>query len=204
MRLRGSVLKTLLTQRRTEASRLSSAVRKAGIATCACMLVVLWGCGGASKHTTSPHLSAGSAGTAYVDQEVATCMRRNGVTVLSSGELQVSKDVTNAKRKAGEKRCGFGEMANTVPPRRNVANKRLTEELPARKPQTTKRRARKPESFRGRLVAKVVACLHKNGVNVPPSDSRLLSSTSGIKTRSPQVKAAISKCRSESLTTASR
>lgn len=195
-------MKTLLTQRRTETEASPrSVVRGAGIATCACMLVVLWGCGGASKHTTSPHLSAG---TVYADSEVATCMRRNGVTVLSDGELQVSKDVTDAWRKAAEKRCSFGEMANTAQPRRNMANKHLAEKLPARKPQTTKPRARKPESFRGRLVAKVVACLHEAGVNIPPSDSRLLSSTSGIKTHSPRVKAAIGKCRSESLAAASR
>lgn len=53
------------------------------------------------------------------------------------------------------------------------------------------------QSFRSRAVAKVVACLHKAGVKIPRSDSALLSSTSGIKTRSPRVKAAIGKCRSE-------
>jgi hypothetical protein len=57
-------------------------------------------------------------------------------------------------------------------------------------------------SFRSRAVAKVVACLHKAGVNIPRSDSALLSSSSGIKTRSAWVKAAIGKCRSESLATA--
>jgi hypothetical protein len=178
----------------------SSVVRAAGIATCACMLVVLWGCGGASKHTTSPRLSAGAA---YADPEVA-CMRRNGVTVLSNGELQVPRGVTDAKRKAAKKRCSFGERANTARPKRKRTNKHLAGILPARKPHTTKRRARKSESFHDRLVAKIVICLRKGGVNVPPSDSRLLSSTSGIKTRSPQVKAAIGKCRSESLAAASR
>ncbi len=59
-------------------------------------------------------------------------------------------------------------------------------------------------SFRSRAVAEVVACLHKAGVEVPPSDPALLSSTSGIKTRSPWVKAAIGKCRSGSLASASR
>lgn len=66
------------------------------------------------------------------------------------------------------------------------------------KPQTQR------QSFRSVAITKVVACLHKAGVNIPRSDAALLSSTSGIKTRSPQVKAAISRCRSESLTTASR
>jgi signal peptidase I len=60
----------------------------------------------------------------------------------------------------------------------------------------------KRQSFHSRAVAKVVACLHKEGVNIPRSDSALLSSTSGIKTRSPRVKAAIRKCRNESLATA--
>jgi hypothetical protein len=60
------------------------------------------------------------------------------------------------------------------------------------------------QSFRSLAVAKVVVCLHKAGVQIPASDSDLLSSTSGIKTRSPQVKAAIRRCRSEALTAASR
>jgi signal peptidase I len=62
----------------------------------------------------------------------------------------------------------------------------------------------KRQSFHNLAVAKVVACLHKAGIDIPDSDTALLSSTSGIKTRSPQIKAAISKCRSESLTAASR
>jgi signal peptidase I len=62
----------------------------------------------------------------------------------------------------------------------------------------------KHQTYHDRAVAKVVACLHKAGVGIPSSDSALLSSTSGIKTRSPQVKAAIRRCRSESLTAASR
>ena len=61
----------------------------------------------------------------------------------------------------------------------------------------------KRQSFRSLAIAKVVACLHKAGVEIPRSDSALLSSTSGIKTRSPRVKAAIGRCRSESLATAS-
>jgi signal peptidase I len=73
-----------------------------------------------------------------------------------------------------------------------------------RRPHASIKSQAKRQSFRSLAVAKVLACLHKDGVNVPPSDSRLLSSTSGIKTRSPQVKAAIGKCRSESLAAASR
>lgn len=170
------------------------------------MVVVLGGCGGPSMHRTNSHLSAGMV---HADPEVAACMLRNGVTVLSNGELRVSKRATDAKRKAAEMRCSFRRKTNTARPKRNVANKHLAEKLPPTKPQMIKRRARrplagKPESFRGRVVANVVACLRKDGVNVPPSDSRLLSSTSGIKTRSPLVKAAIGKCRSESLATAAR
>jgi hypothetical protein len=199
-------LTTLLTQRRTEASRLSSAVREAGIVTCACLMVMLGGCGGTSMYRASSHLSAGMV---HADPEVAACMLRNGVTVLSNGELRVSKRATEPKRKAAEMRCGFPGKTNTARPKRNVANRHLAEKLPTTKPQTIRRRARiplagKPESFRGRAVANVVACLRKDGVNVPPSDSRLLSSTSGIKTRRPQVKAAIGRCRSESLAAASR
>jgi signal peptidase I len=62
----------------------------------------------------------------------------------------------------------------------------------------------KRQSFRSLAVANVVACLHKAGVDIPGSDPALLSSTSGIKTRSPWVKVAIGRCRSESLATASR
>jgi len=64
--------------------------------------------------------------------------------------------------------------------------------------------AKTPKSFRSLAVAKIVACLHRAGVEIPRSDPALLSSTSGIKTRDPRVKVAIGKCRSESLTTASR
>ena len=73
-----------------------------------------------------------------------------------------------------------------------------------RPPYTAIKHQTKRQSFRSRVLVSVVACLHKAGVEIPLSDAALLSSTSGIKTHSPQVKAAISKCRSESLTSASR
>jgi signal peptidase I len=62
----------------------------------------------------------------------------------------------------------------------------------------------KRQSFRGVAIEKVAACLHNAGVEIPRSDSALLSSTSGIRTRSPRAKAAIGRCRSESLAAASR
>ena len=62
----------------------------------------------------------------------------------------------------------------------------------------------KRQSFHGRVVANVMACLHRARVDIPGSDRALLSSTSGIKTRSPQVKTAIGRCRSESLAAAAR
>jgi signal peptidase I len=62
----------------------------------------------------------------------------------------------------------------------------------------------KRQSFHNRAVANVVACLHKAGVDIPASDTALLSSTGGIETHNPRVKAAIARCRSESLTAASR
>jgi signal peptidase I len=52
-------------------------------------------------------------------------------------------------------------------------------------------------SFRSRAVAEVAACLRKAGVEIPRTDSALLSSTSGIKTRSPRVRAIIAECRSK-------
>jgi hypothetical protein len=62
----------------------------------------------------------------------------------------------------------------------------------------------KHQSFRSLAIAKVVTCLHRAGIEIPGFDPALLSSTSGIRTRNPQIKATISKCRSESLTAASR
>lgn len=102
---------------------------------------------------------------------------------------------------------GFG-VATAVRPK-NAPNKPLTVKPRARKPQTkrsqaTKAQAQKIASFRDRLVAKIAACLHEAGVNIPRPDSALLSSTSGIGTRSPRVKAAIGKCRTESLAAAAR
>jgi signal peptidase I len=55
----------------------------------------------------------------------------------------------------------------------------------------------KHASFRSRAVAKVAACLHRAGVTIPRVDSALLSSTGGIRTRSPRVKAIIGKCRNK-------
>jgi signal peptidase I len=66
-----------------------------------------------------------------------------------------------------------------------------------RRPYASIKLQSKRQSFRSHAVAKVVACLHKAGVEIPPSDSAVLSNTSGIKTRDPRVKAAIGKCRSE-------
>jgi hypothetical protein len=88
---------------------------------------------------------------------------------------------------------GYG-MAKVARPAGKAATKSQV-----RKPRNATRQpsAKQPQSFRDLLIAKVVACLHREDVAIPPSDSALLSSTSGIKTRSPRVKAAIGKCRSE-------
>jgi len=154
----------------------------AGVIACVCALVALGGCGGASTHATSARLSVSA--TAAINPRFAACMQRNGLTVLSNGELEAPKTVTPAQLKAVEKLCVL-RAAKAARPTRNAAKKLR-------------------QSFHGRVVANVVACLHRAGVEVPRSDPALLSSTSGIKTRSPQVKAAIGKCRSESLTAASR
>jgi len=73
-----------------------------------------------------------------------------------------------------------------------------------RRPYATKKPQSKRQSFRSLAIAKVTACLYKAGVEIPRSDSALLSSTSGIKTRSRRVKVAIGRCRSKSLSAASR
>jgi hypothetical protein len=172
--------------------------------TAAAALVVcamLAGCGatehgGVDGHTTTASVAVK---TKYDNPEVAACMQRNGITILSNGRLQVSKAVIAAKRKAVEKRCGFGVPKDT---RRsgNVTKKRLVmEKPPPRKSRAKGSQTQRPQLAltRDGLVAKVVVCLHKEGVAIPPSDSALLSSTSGIKTRSRRIRAAISKCRSE-------
>lgn len=149
------------------------------------MTVALGGCGSGARRTTGALLSVGAAGE---KSKVAACIKRNGVTGVTDVELRVANTVIAAKRKAGEKRCGFG-VAKAAQP-----GKKARRRVPAKQ----------FESFRSRAVAKVVACLHRAGVGIPSSDSDPLASTSGIKTRSPPVKAAIGKCRSESLADASR
>lgn len=84
-------------------------------------------------------------------------------------------------------------LKRTLPAGKRVVVKKGRPGQVLRSPYTSIKR----QSFRSHAVAKVVACLRKAGVEIPPSDSTLLSSTSGIQTRSPQVKAAIGKCRSE-------
>jgi hypothetical protein len=49
-----------------------------------------------------------SQDTADVNPEVAACMDRNGITVLSNGGLQVSKATVAAKCKAAEKDAASG------------------------------------------------------------------------------------------------
>ena len=51
------------------------------------------------------------------------------------------------------------------------------------------------ESFQAHATAIVVACLRRAGVSVPRSGSAVLSSTAGIRTHDPRVKAAIARCR---------
>jgi len=171
---------------------------------CAYALFALAGCSGAAEHggTTQSGSTAGrrtndsvALKTKYDNPEVAACMQRNGVTVLSNGELRVSNAVTGTRRKAIEHRCGFGVIKTARP------SSKVTRHPSDMAKKST---AKKHQSFHSLLVAKIVTCLHNAGVVIPPSDSALLSSTSGIKTRSPQVKAVIGRCRSEPLTTSSR
>ena len=166
------------------------------------VVIACAGCASGASHDPATHAQIADRGatgaylrergpvgrkTTHVNPRIAACVRGEGLTVLSSGEVQLSKTVTTAKVKAAENRCGF-EVGKLAKPNGN----------------TTTKVQPKRQSFRSLAVVKIVACLHEAGVQIPPSDSDLLSSTSGIKTRSPQVKAAIRRCRSESLTAASR
>ncbi len=144
------------------------------------------GCSGKPDYLSEPVKEPAGESIMYVNPGVAACVRSHGLTVLNNDEL-VSKTLTAAKLEAAAKRCGF-EVEKIAKPNRNATIKSQP----------------KRQSFRSLAVAKIVACLHKAGVQIPPSDSDLLSSTSGIKTHSPQVKSAIGNCRSESLATASR
>jgi hypothetical protein len=162
---------------------------------CVCAVIALAGCGSTGQGDSAMMRAAGthrSVGTAYVNPEVVACMQTHGVTVLGNGSLRVSKAMTAGKRKAVENRCGFGATKVARPSRKSVGT---TVPQPPAKPY---------QSFYSRRIAKIVACLHRAGVTIPSSDSALLSSTSGIKTRSPRVKADVGKCRSESLPTSSR
>lgn len=160
------------------------------------MAVALGGCGSGVKRTASGnaanHTTSArpSVGVAYIDPEVVMCMRRNGMMALSNGELHVSKTLPARKRKAVERRCGYG-----------VASGGQSSEKPATKaaakPRVAESSVNAAASARSRLVAKIMACLQDAGINIPSHDAALLSSTSGIKTRNPRVKAAIGKCRSE-------
>jgi hypothetical protein len=150
------------------------------------MAVALGGCGGGAKRTTSTRLSAEAAGE---KAKVVACMQRNGVRVFGNGKVQVSKTVTPVQLRAAEKRCVL-EATKAARRKKNAVKKVQS--------------FHRPQTFHSRGVANVVTCLHKAGVGIPSSDSALLSSTSGIKTRSPRVKAAIRRCRSESLSAASR
>lgn len=51
------------------------------------------------------------------------------------------------------------------------------------------------ESFQAHAAAIVGACLRRAGISVPHSDSAVLSSTAGIGSHDPRVKAAIGRCR---------
>jgi hypothetical protein len=139
------------------------------------------GHGYAPGEGSEPNKSGTSAPQVPSRQATArtACLRGYGATAVGTGALsglKVPRGTTPAQLSAMLKNCGSGSA----------------------------RPEAKRQSFRSLAVAKVVACLHEAGVQIPPSDSDLLSSTSGIKTRSPRVKAAIGKCRSESLSTASR
>lgn len=162
------------------------AVALMAIAMCVGMAVALGGCGSGGerttsgdggKQTTSPRLSVGTASN---NREETECMRRDGMTGLSSA----------AKRRAVAKRCGFG-VAKTG------RSSRMPATVAAPKPVGRKRPAKNAPSFHSRVVVKVAACLHAAGIKVSSAGAALLSSTSGIRTRSPRVKAAIGKCRSE-------
>lgn len=157
--------------------------------TCVSVAASFGGCGGVTGHASGgggAKRTTSAPSTAKVSPEVAVCMRRNGVTVLADGGLRVPKGVTDAKRKAAEDECGFA----VTRPVRHARYETNGASAAAKSP-----RARGFQSFHSRLVARIAACLHSAGVKIPSLDSALLSSTSGIKSRSPRIKAVISRCR---------
>jgi hypothetical protein len=159
----------------------------AGVVACVYALIALAGCGNTDQDGSAAVRTAStrrSVDAAYGNAEVAACLQRNGLAVLGDGKLRASKTMTAAKRKAVENRCGFGEANIARSSKTNVRMK------------TIQRPTKPYESFRSRRIAKIVACLHRAGVNIPSADTALLSSTSGIRTHSRRVRAAIAKCRS--------
>lgn len=161
--------------------------RGVGVAACVSAAIAFVGCGSTDRGDSAVIHAAGthrSAASAYVNPEVAACMQTYGVTVLGDGSLRAPTTMTVTKRKAVEKRCGLGQAKVKRRSRKSIRATATKPPVPY-------------QSSGSRRITKIVACLHRNGVSIPSTDTALLSSTSGIKTRSPRVKATIGRCRSQ-------
>jgi hypothetical protein len=145
---------------------------------------------GASTATTGASQPGGSAPKTAQPRfpTLRECLRKNGITLPTpglggpAGGLQLPKGVTRAQFEAALKKCGGGNFAGAGLGRRPNG------------PGFS--RAGSPV-FR-QALAKFAACLRQNGVNIPAPDTSgkgPIFSTKGIKTNSPQFRAATMKCR---------
>jgi hypothetical protein len=166
--------------------RIGHATYVAGVVACVAVSIALGGCGGTSKHMISARLSVGEA--SHFPGFIA-CMRRNGMTVFSNGDLQMPRTVTPAQLDAAERMCGFG-VAKVSGSSKNAAEARSEKEF--------QKRVEHTRAFH-QLIAKLVDCLRQHGVNVPESDLNSLPDAEGIDMRSRKIKTTIRKCRSELL-----
>jgi hypothetical protein len=154
---------------------------------------------GASTPTTGASRPGGAPTTARPRfQTIRECLRKNGVTLPTPGSggpaggtffraggaggPQLPKGVTRAQFEAALKKCGGGNFAGAG------LGRRLNGPGFSRAGSPVFRQA----------LATFAACLRQNGVNVPAPDTSgkgPIFSTKGIKTNSPQFRAATMKCR---------
>jgi hypothetical protein len=111
-------------------------------------------------------------------RDVVACMHRNGMTVLSSGELETSTVVTAASLEAAESAC---RVRIAGPGRKKV--------------DAASRRAEEITRASGHRVARFAACLRQHGVTVSLTAASSLLSGTRIRTRDSQVKTVTSLCR---------
>jgi hypothetical protein len=138
--------------------------------------------GGVSTSVVTGRAGLAVDKTAARDRGVVACMRRNGMTVRSSGEVQTPTVATTASLDAAESSC---RVRIAGPGRKRV--------------DAASRRAEHATRASGHRVVRIAACLRRNGLNLSLTAASSLLSSSRIRTRDPRVKTIASLCRREVL-----